>query len=222
MAGGNFDARSFVSKPKRTGQEHVDEQAFLAFKNLIKILDLCQQRPDIIPAMVNYGESRVMGHKMGLSTAGGKGEDTFNPTYVKIGKLPKYWRAEFLTKHMSGVGLSPDVIEKVDKKSAAGVNQIFEYVTALPDSSSLPREMLSKEVCDSALASRVKALGRATAEFVGKAISQDGSLNWRDSGCYEIRKDGDELVVAHVSGSQVLGANQKIWQPSMPKFSHGV
>lgn len=189
LKGGAFDARQWVTRPRRTGDNDLDEILNRRFRSMVKLLDILKQRADVVEAVQGFAEDRVLGFQPVGKLSKDKREETcWNSTYMTVMKIPKYWRAEWLTRLYSRAGFTEPAIKTIDAKDPSAVSWLFDFVTGIVPTTKVPREMIDKDVCDASFFKRSEALGRVTKEWFKRAVAPDGTVNAIAGGYYQLQK----------------------------------
>ena len=129
----------------------------------------------------------------------------FNSTYMKVMKIPKYWRMGFLLKHCEKIGMTGDILAAIDEKNQDNINAIFDFFCGVHGEAKLPRACIDKTICDMTFAQRMVQLRRATAAWVNKAVDMYGNVDW-SHGCFVFGKQKGEMVISHCDDS-----NAQVW-----------
>jgi hypothetical protein len=96
LKGGTFDARKWVWRPKRTGDSDWDDQADRVFRAKVRILDALKDGdPQLTFNTLSFIEDTVMGIKARVAV-NARDAETWHSTYVTVGRLPKYWRGQWV------------------------------------------------------------------------------------------------------------------------------
>jgi hypothetical protein len=204
LQGAKFDARKWLVKPRKTGDAEADEASNRCFRSRIKLVDVLRQRPDLVEATLSFAEDRALGFQPVVHGSPTVKCQRWNSTYMVVGKIPKYWRGEWLEKHYNAQGFTKQVLGALDSSDASALNYIFDFVCGVVPTTKLPRAMLPKVVCDRVFEKRAAQLGRCTPEWVAKAIGDEHKVDWMKAGCYTFLKDEDKnLWMKHCSGEKV-------------------
>lgn len=204
LRGATFDARKMLQRPRRTADTAEQEEEERRWRATVRILDyLNSGTAQLTYDTLSWMEDKIMGvAKHGVSCS--READYWNSTYMKIGRIPKYWKAEWLVTHYASDGLDAQTLARVDEKDSGAVGYIFDFATATHAHMHLPRPMLRKKLCNIAFKGRADSVNRITKEWVENAIAADGSVNWQAHGVFRFKKCEDETVdLIHVSGSTV-------------------
>lgn len=194
LRGGSFDARGFLPKPKRACEEAEE-----TWRKKLKLIDILNSHPGEVDAALTWVTDRVCG----FARKAREGERTtpcWPSTYMCVGKLPKYWRAEYLVAELASRGFSTERCKAIDQADAEDVNRIFDFLHGVHQNTKLPRCCLDKFVCTSVFRARMQELGRAAA-FMERLV-KCGSVDWTKMGAYELVKRGEDIVVKHCDGDE--------------------
>lgn len=196
--GGTFDARGFLQKPKRQCPEAEEN-----WRKKLKLLDILNSNPNEVDAALTWVTDRVCG----FARKAREGERTtpcWPSTYMTVGKLPKYWRAEYLVAELSSRGFSTERCRSIDQADPEDITRIFDFLHGVHGSTRLPRCCLDKFVCSSVFRERLNDLGRAAAFMA--ALVRVGRVDWTQMGAYKVVKNSAiQIVIKHCDGDEACG-----------------
>ena len=213
LSGGMFDARVFFKKAKPTGIDEMDERAKLTFRNKVKLVDLLTQHEDLVAGALGWVEDKIMGVSSAKKPATSATKDVpqWPGTYIYMEKVPKYWRAEFIARNLARYGLTASRLSVMDAALPNGINEMFDFVLAFHGKTKIPRVCLDKSIMHSFFAERLQDMGRASTEWLETLTDGYATppvLNWAKAGCFKVLKEGDNLILKHVSGAKVPPQSQ--------------
>lgn len=198
LRGGTFDARGFLQKPKRQCPEAEEN-----WRKKLKLLDILNSNPNEVDAALTWVTDRVCG----FARKAREGERTtpcWPSTYMTVGKLPKYWRAEYLVAELSSRGFSTERCRSIDQADPEDITRIFDFLHGVHGSTRLPRCCLDKFVCSSVFRERLNDLGRAAAFMA--ALVRVGRVDWTQMGAYKLVKNSaTQIVIKHCDGDEACG-----------------
>lgn len=215
LAGGNFDGRHYFKKSKATGIDEVDERERNNYRAKVKIMDLLDQRPELLTPALAYIEDRMLGISANKNAPNPREASHWPSTYMYMEKIPKYWRGEWLLRTFSKHGLNNTWLADLDQRFPSAIVELFDFVNGIGPKTKIPRHLLDKSIMSTFFDERVLALRRGTATWlrgITNAFENPATLNWGDYGCYKFQKaaggGGGGLVLHHCDGPTVaLGAS---------------
>lgn len=184
IQGGPFDARQWLTKPRAD-----DLESWSGFRLKLKVLDIMDQHPEYCDAIHVFAEGKAMGVGNVFSRGAAAKKKamespTWNITYCFFEKLPHYWRAEFLVAELESKGLTEERVLAIEQRNSKNIDYLFDFFLAVHGRTSMPREMLNKEVCTIVCRRRMEQVGRATAGWLEAYIDNEGDIDWVRGGCY--------------------------------------
>lgn len=203
LSGGTFDVRAWFRKAPRDarcGEE--DTEANMMWRAKVKLIDLLNQKPELLNATLCFVEDKVMGAATGGKDP--KNAARWPATYCTWDKVPKYWKAEFILERMRDGGLTSEYLSFIDGKNAAAVNELFTYLLAVNLKWKFPRALLDKAAMWECLRRRFEALGRGTPEWLTGVTGgmQSLALDWGKHGCYTLTQAQNGITITHCDGDE--------------------
>lgn len=189
-----------VPQINKSGNSQEDNQRTMIRLGFIKLLNIFAQEPATILDTLNTVQ-------MGMCVGGAspsKDGDRWPATYTKIGRLPKYWKAAFLSDISRGE-MPKELLSKVDAKDEQAIDMMFSMFTQTVPEVYLPRLCLVKATCKRFFEERVKECGNRMVGWAKKAIRPDGTIDWVAGSPYQLQwetaePDARALRVKHISG----------------------
>lgn len=205
LRGGSFDARKFLCRTRSTGDSSVDDEADKEFRAKLRIVDAfnCCER-QLVHDTLGFIEDKVLGFKAKAGQTDRKA-DAWNSTYMKVGKLPKYWRAQWIaTRFGQTVGWGASTLAAIDERDSNSINYIFDLWCGVTPSTHLPSSCILKDMCDEIFYRRALKLGRANKAWADAALKQDHSIDWSQNGCFKFTKAAEgDMKLVHISNAEV-------------------
>jgi hypothetical protein len=120
----------------------------------------------LVEATLSFAEDRALGFQPVAEASGG---ERWNSTYMVVGKIPKYWRGEWLEKHYHVLGFTKEALGALDSRDPTALNYIFDFICGVLPTTKLPRTLLTKVVCDRVFLKGAAQLGRCTPDLLNNA-----------------------------------------------------
>ena len=207
MAGGIFDARSWLKRPGKTGDVDQDERNMSAFRWKIKFMDLAETCPTQLELAVTHFENKALG----LTARANKDQPMWPSTYIYFEKVPKYWKADILLEVLEPHGVLADMLTELDVNDPTAVPALFDFITGLgPKTKIYPLALKEKELMREVVLLRITALGRVSKAWVlliFQAFSRPLACHWHvaGAGCYFVEGESDSPAkfLVHDSGEKV-------------------
>ncbi|CAK0897470.1 unnamed protein product [Prorocentrum cordatum] len=209
LSGGQFDARSLLKRPRPTGDEEEDDRLTKIFHNKIKLLDVLNQREDLVEGARDWTENKMLGiTSASKAAAEARKSPTWPGTYMYLEKVAKYWRADWVIKHFARYGASEQWVLALDASSNTGIMELTDFPLAQHGKMKLPRAMLDKEINDGVWVVRLQKFGRLSEEWlklVTNNFEMPPKLYWGKpkAGCYWVERAADgKFLIVHITGDK--------------------
>lgn len=201
LGSGGFDLRKLLPRPRASGDKDEDgrnQRVYQAKVNMMCLMNTASHHQ--VLDWVAEAESKVRAE----TRVHVCGEFWKEGTYM-CAKIDTAWRMNFLATHFSHVGLSLDLLTKVDHHDKNGVAMLMDYLAAIGPATRIPEVCLNKAICAMWLRKRILQLGRCTQEKIRDGpLATDGMLHWASSGVFRFRQvTGAPTKVVHVDGAEV-------------------
>lgn len=178
-----------IPKAPRTGNSERDSLADRDRACFQDIIDACLSDPLNIACA--YGAIQRRRATMNLEVSMGDANSTFAKV-TQIDRLDVKWLMQFVTQHTD---LTMSDIFKIYKMDTAGPLELFSYLTELPFALRLPKQCLVKWVLFELARDRHRLCGNRGAEFKRRGgVNDDGTINWREHGAYELKFENGRCV----------------------------
>lgn len=217
-----------VPKVKPTADQHKFQQLQMERNQLVKIIDTLQKRPSLIMKTWSWLQDEADGSNKSPASA----PTTWPESYTYIGKLPKYWMAEMISRATDN-DISTSLLETMDSQNPEVVGQLFRMALQVSKNDPLPRAALDKRVCLRMCLSRYETVGKRLHGWRTKYVSPNGTVNWLQGGvCCPVCVQGRIVQVRHLGGDAVdvpdylniSGVFQIrcAWDDAEATFTHGL
>lgn len=174
---------------KKTGNKHKDDRRELERAAFMQVVSMLEQDMSRCPLLLTQLQTDDKANAQDM----GDDESMWPSTYHQLYRLPKYYKGMLLT--MAGTKLTDDHIEAINMQDHEAIDLAFYLLSQTKDTTPLPRECLDKEVCVEFFRQRFLAVGSRIDAWVGKALRTDGTIDWVGGMAYELRFDGEEVLV---------------------------
>lgn len=169
------------------------------FRKKLKVVDLLKQHPEQIEPALTWVSDRIWGFSRKQDT---RDAVAWPSTYMVCGKLPKYWRGEYLVDNLKRMGLSSELVAAIDQRDSEDVARVFDFLHGISWQRKLPRCCLGKGICQEVFVARMKAIGRQE-EFM-RMFLEEKKVDWARCGAFQLKRGSDgKILLTHCDGAQV-------------------